>query len=91
MANIVVGGLHIARPWIDGAASISGTVDILTAPASRPVLLFRRDTLTCVAETRSAADGTYTFGNLAAGREWVVIGIDDTGAYNATIADRVFT
>jgi hypothetical protein len=91
MANILVGTVYTTQPWISGQATISGTVDIITAPASRPVLLLRRDNLQCVAETRSATDGTYSFANLAEGREWLVIGIDDAGVYNATIADRVFT
>lgn len=90
MANNAVGFVVKSNPAIDGAATISGTVKVVSTLSSRPVVLLTND-LRPVAQTRSAANGVYSFPNVAAGRKWVVIGIDDQGAYNATIADRVQT
>lgn len=91
MSIKLVGSASHFRPSYAGAATISGTVKVLTVPASRPVILLARDNLLAVAEVRSALDGGYSFTGLAKGREWIVVAFDDAGAYNATIADRVQT
>lgn len=91
MAVIYRGGNFVIRPALDGPASISGTVKVLTTPSSKPVYLFDRKSLKVVAETRSAANGVYSFSSVLAGKEWIVLSLDDSGAYNATIADRVTT
>lgn len=88
---IVSGGGFVIKPYLDGPASITGTVKVLTAVASRPVYLFERRSLKLVAETRSAANGTYLFPSVLAGGQWLVLGLDDAGQYNATVADRVTT
>lgn len=74
-----------------GSAVIGGVVRVLTAPASRPVYLFENDSLRLRRATRSAADGTYSFTNLAVGVSWLVLAVDQDGAYNAVVADRVVT
>lgn len=85
------------RSWamhdaFSGPCSISGTVSVLTAPASRPVYLLPMpaSTLKTVRATRSAADGSYSFAQIAAG-QWLVLGIDDTGAHQAVAVDRITT
>lgn len=88
--------LHRRIAWRDiesfGAATISGTVKELTTPvANRQVLLLEQDGLRCRRETRSAADGSYSFANVREGTEWVVLAFDPNGAYNAVVADRVQT
>lgn len=73
-----------------GPCSVSGTVSVVTVPASRPVILLPQDDLKAVRSTRSAADGSYSFDKLKAGT-WLVLGIDDTAAYRAVAVDRVVT
>lgn len=73
-----------------GPHRISGTVSVLTDPASRPVCLLPQDDLKAVRATRSAADGSYSFEKVKAGT-WLVLGIDDTAAYHAVAVDRVIT
>lgn len=73
-----------------GPHRISGTVSVLTAPASRPVYLLPQDDLKAVRATRSAADGSYSFEKVKAGT-WLVLGIDDAAAYQAVAVDRVIT
>lgn len=79
-----------ARDAYSGPHSISGTVSIIAAPASRPVFLLPQDDLKAVRATRSAADGSYNFPLVKAGT-WLVLGIDDAGAYTAVAVDRVVT
>jgi hypothetical protein len=74
-----------------GSATISGTTKALTVPVSRLVQLIAPGPMRVVATTMSAANGTFTFANLAAGQEWILLSIDHTGAYNAVVADRVTT
>lgn len=88
---IVSGKGYVIKPYLDGAASISGVVKVLTAVASKPVYLFDRKDLRVLAETRSAVDGTYSFPSVLPGKEWLVLSLDDAGQYNATVADRVTT
>jgi hypothetical protein len=73
-----------------GPYQISGTVSVLTVPASRPVYLLPQDNMQAVRATRSAADGSYSFPLVQAGT-WIVLGIDDTAAYRAVAVDRVVT
>jgi hypothetical protein len=78
------------RDLYSGPCRISGTVAVLTEPASRPVVLLPQDDLKAVRATRSAADGSYSFDKIAAGT-WVVLGIDYTAAYRAVAVDRITT
>lgn len=91
MTVIIKGGHLLIRPTISGPSSITGTVKVLSNLASRPVFLLESKSMKVVASTRSNAAGQYSFNNLATGRKWIVIGFDDSGQYNATIADRVQT
>jgi hypothetical protein len=79
-----------ARDVYSGPHVISGTVSVLTVPASRPVYLLPQDNMQVVRATRSAADGSYSFPLVKAGT-WIVLGIDDTAAYRAVAVDRVVT
>jgi hypothetical protein len=74
-----------------GPAAISGVVREQTTPVSRPVYLIEPGSLRVISETRSASDGTYSFPNILAGAEWMVMSLDPNGAYNAEIADRIQT
>lgn len=74
-----------------GPATISGVVRELTAPVSRPVYLFEQDGLRLRRVTRSGSNGVYSFPNVAAGRQFIVVSLDPAGAYNAVVADRVAT
>lgn len=74
-----------------GAAVISGVVRVLTNPVARPVYLLDQGSLRVVRTTRSASNGTYSFSQLEENRQWLVLSIDETGAYNAVVADRVTT
>jgi len=75
-----------------GPATISGVVRVLTAAApGKPVYLLRQDDMRVRRETRSGADGVYSFQNIAATAQWLVVSIDPDGAYNAVVADRVVT
>jgi hypothetical protein len=84
-----------SRPWgkldlYSGPHTISGTVSVVTVPASRPVYLLPQDDLKTVRATRSAADGSYSFPKVKAG-VWLVLGIDDQAQYRAVAVDRVTT
>ena len=74
-----------------GPIAISGVVRVLTTPVSRPVYLLEQDGFRPIRETRSASDGTYSFPHMAADKQYIVMSIDPTGAYNAVLADRVTT
>lgn len=78
-------------PVLYGPTTISGTTKALTVPVSRFVHLVDQDSMRVVRAVLSAADGTFSFPNMAAGRQWVLLSFDHTGAYNAVVADRVMT
>lgn len=74
-----------------GADRIAGTVRVLTATApNRTVRLYDRLSGRLAFETVSAADGTYSFPAVFAGRQYYAIALDiQPGGYNATIEDLV--
>lgn len=75
-----------------GPASIVGTTKKLTENyAHQPVYLFLQDGFRLVRETRSDANGAYSFPLVLADTEWIVASIDRYGAYNLVAADRVKT
>lgn len=75
-----------------GPATISGVVRELTTPvAGREVFLLRQADLAVRRKAVSGVGGAYSFPNIAAGTEWLVIAIDPHAAYNAVVADRVST
>lgn len=54
-----------------------------------PVCAFRRDNRQLLWETKSKADGSYAFRNIAMGLECFVIAFDTNNQYNAVIQDKV--
>lgn len=91
MASTKIARLHRGFLMNIGNTTISGVVRELTVPVSRPVYLLEQDGLKVIRETRSAANGTYSFPNMAENAQYIVMSIDPNGAYNAVLADRVQT
>jgi hypothetical protein len=89
MASLALRTLSRAFVMDIGTATISGVVRELTAPVTRPVYLLEQEGLRVLRETRSAADGTYSFPNMEAGRQYMVLAIDSTGARSAVVSDRI--
>lgn len=54
-----------------------------------PVCVFRRDNRQLLWETKSKADGSYAFRNIAKGLECFVVAFDPNEEYNAVIQDNV--
>ena len=54
-----------------------------------PVCVFKRSTRQLLWETKSKADGTYSFRNIAKGLECFVVAFDPNNQYNAVISDKV--
>lgn len=72
-----------------GDGRISGTVTIAGVPASKKVRCYDVASGQYVAETRSAADGTYSVPNLSVSRRYLLVAHDDAELYNAAVADLV--
>lgn len=73
-----------------GAGYVAGTVTVSGAVASRLVRLYDRATGQLVAETTSAADGTYRFDDVAPELACFVLAFDDPAhTYNAAVADLI--
>lgn len=75
-----------------GFGQIKGTTKKLGVNYSPvPVCVFRRDNRQLLWETKSKADGTYAFRNIAKGLECFVVAFDPNNQYNAVISDKVVT
>lgn len=73
-----------------GLGRIKGTTKKLGANyAPVPVCVFRRDNRQLLWETKSKADGSYAFRNIAKGLECFVVAFDPNEEYNAVISDKV--
>lgn len=73
-----------------GFGQIKGTTKKLGENYSPvPVCAFRKDSRLLLWETKSKADGSYEFRNIAAGLECFVIAFDPNNHYNAVIQDKV--
>lgn len=72
-----------------GEKSISGVTKNGTTPVSRKVQLLDVAAMTIVAETISAADGTYSFNNLPNTRQYCVVAYDPTFTYDPAARDNV--
>lgn len=73
-----------------GFGALSGTLATgpLETPSARTVRLYDRITGQLVAETRSAANGAYTFANVDPSRQYTALGLDDLPiVYEADAAD----
>lgn len=80
-----------AGRYFNGFHRITGTVTELGAPGSYRVRLFDRRTALCLRETWSAADGSYSFPNVAYQPNGYFIVAFDHGdnPLNAAIADLI--
>jgi Concanavalin A-like lectin/glucanases superfamily len=91
-----------ARAWrdmyrpmlIDGAylgnASITGPVTVQNTVAPfKQVRLYDKVTGRLMAQTRSAANGSYSFANIDSRREYFVVAHDETRTFNAVISDMI--
>lgn len=89
----VLGEFTNTLPLRNGALRKTGTLKLAgtpQVPAARRVVLMEMDTLRVVRGTMSAADGSYAFEKIdqyPAG--YLILGIDQTGVYNADVADRI--
>ncbi|WP_180167861.1 carboxypeptidase regulatory-like domain-containing protein [Acinetobacter sp. YH12035] len=73
-----------------GLAKIKGETKKIGENEPRvPVCLFRRDNRVLLWETKSKADGSYAFHNIAVGLECFVVAFDPNNQYNAVIQDKV--
>lgn len=91
MASFSKPTYHKANIRNIGPATISGVVRELTTPVSRPVYLLEQESFRILRATRSASNGTYSFQNMEADKQYIVMSLDPAGAYNAVVADRVTT
>ena len=74
----------------NGFGIVSGAVfKIGNSYPSAPVMLYTRGDRQLLWETKSKADGTYTFRNIAKGLECFVVAFDPSNQYNAVIQDKV--
>ena len=89
----VVGAVVNTLPWRTGALRKVGTLKLAgtpQVPAARRVFLLELDTLRVVRGTMSAADGSYAFEKIDQyPGQYLILGIDQTGVYNADVADRI--
>lgn len=88
--------LKLPRPIItilntdQGFGHIKGTTKKVGANYSPvPVCVFHRDNRQLLWETKSKANGSYTFRNIKEGLECFVVAFDPNNQYNAVIQDKV--
>lgn len=73
-----------------GFGRIKGTTKKVGANYSPvPVCVFKRSNRQLLWETKSKADGSYAFRNIAVGLECFVVAFDPNNQYNAVIQDKV--
>lgn len=73
-----------------GFGQIKGTTKKMGAKYSPvPVCVFKRSNRQLLWETKSKADGSYAFRNIAKGLECFVVAFDPADEYNAVIQDKV--
>lgn len=73
-----------------GFGQIKGTTKKVGANYSPvPVCVFKRSNRQLLWETKSKADGSYAFRNIAVGLECFVVAFDPNNQYNAVIQDKV--
>lgn len=88
--------IRLPRPIItvfnadQGFGQIKGTTKKVGANYSPvPVCVFKRSNRQLLWETKSKADGSYAFRNMAVGLECFVVAFDPNNQYNAVIQDKV--
>ena len=73
-----------------GFGQIKGTTKKVGANYSPvPVCVFKRSNRQLLWETKSKADGSYAFRNIAVGLECFIVAFDPNNQYNAVIQDKV--
>ena len=75
-----------------GYGRITGTVHINgnpPLPKSAPLLLINRRTHRTIRTGRSDAEGNYQFDGIPAADRYIVIATDESGEYEAVIADQL--
>ena len=89
----LVGGAVNVLPYRNGNLRIAGTLKLVgppLTPAQRRIVLLERDALRVVRSTYSDAGGNYAFEKLDGyAANYIVLGIDQTGVYNADVADNI--
>lgn len=89
----VLGGVIYALPLRNGPLRKVGTLKLGTTPqvpAARRVLLLEDDTMRVVRSVMSDVNGNYVFEKIDQYPGlYTIIGKDQTGVYNADIADRL--
>jgi hypothetical protein len=89
--KITVPPIRLFDAFHSGTGRISGTVKEAGTPdhaVKRRVRLHRKIDGLLIRETWSAADGTYTFGNIMI-QPYYVVSFDHTGNYNGVIKDSI--
>ena len=82
--------LEVDSPSAYGTATISGTTKVLTALLPNcPVYLLEQHGLRLVRKTVSDGTGAFSFRNVLAGKQYIVMAIDPAGVYNVVAADRI--
>ena len=89
----VARGVVNTLPWRTGSLRKVGTLKLAgtpQVPAQRRVVLMEMDTLRVVRSTMSGANGNYAFEKIDQyPGQYLILGIDQTGVYNADVADRI--
>lgn len=75
--------------YFGGAGRVAGVTTVNGVAASKRVWLQEKASKLVIAQTWSAANGTYEFNNVDPEREYVVFSDDHTKVYNAVVSDRV--
>lgn len=81
--------IGVKRIYFNGKSVISGVITVEDVPASRRVRLYLRDSGILMAETWSAADGSYSFSNVDGAYEYFVVAHDHTRTFNAVVQDML--
>lgn len=80
---------YLAGSPPSGTDDVDGRYRIQNVPSRGRVTVYERSTMTCVASTLAAADGTWRIDGLDPRLVLTVIGWDDTRNHNAAIQDWV--
>lgn len=75
--------------YFGGAGRVAGVTTVNGVATSKRVWLQEKASKLVIAQTWSAANGTYEFNNVDPEREYVVFSDDHTKVYNAVVSDRV--
>ena len=88
-ANSLVGAVGRLDGIDAGGIDITGVVQIEGTPAARRVRLFEAMSGRLLRETFSSTTGQYSFKNMRADIEYILLADDHTRVYNAVVADKI--